>query len=198
MTTFIALEGPDRVGKKTQSEMLQVALQKIGKKALVVEVPWDDGLTYKLIYHMLEHDQASKYPTLFQIFQNVNKILCQYIKMSTFEKYDFIIFDRWRLSSFVYGSLTDANMKVVKFLFDRLLCPDRTIVLLGKRLTEKAEDEYERNDSLQARVRQMYAFAYEHERGVIRINVDSTTRENVHEKIIAALYRSGLLTSHVV
>jgi len=51
---LIALEGADRVGKATQSTMLEEALNSRGIKATVEEIPYDDGVTHPEIYRMLK------------------------------------------------------------------------------------------------------------------------------------------------
>lgn len=199
MSIFIAIEGGDRVGKKTQTQLLKSALELIGNKTVLVEVPWNDRLTYRAIYYMLEHGLASKYPTLFQVVQNVNKFLCQALKFIQFKRNDYVIFDRWRLSSDAYGTLTGANKTIVKLLFSILLTPDITIVLNGKKLTDVCEDEYESNDSLQRKVRMYYKnVAPSVEHNCVVVNVDSKSREKVHEEVMIALGKSGLLTFRAV
>jgi thymidylate kinase len=195
MTVFIALEGPDRVGKKTQSTMLKDALKSMGHKVMLVEVPWNDHITYPTIYYMLEHGLASKFPTLFQIVQNMNKLLCQFVKFFEFRRHDYVIFDRWRMSSHAYGTCTGANLVIVDLLFSMLLKPKATVVFVGKKLTDICEDEYESNDSLQHRVRLYYEFAATmFERGCTVINIDSKTRKNIHEEVMFELGKSGLIT----
>lgn len=188
----IALEGPDRVGKKTQSELLRNSLEKGGNKVELLEVPWNDGITYRAIYYMLEHGKASKYPTLFQVIQNSNKILCQLVKSFQFRKADYVIFDRWRLSSWVYGCSTYANMRIVRAMFNMLRRPDLTVVLVGNRLIKKEDDEYEKNSRLQTRVRRVYSRAELIEKNTVVIDINGKSREQVHEEIMTALDRSGV------
>lgn len=198
MTRFIALEGPDRVGKKTQTTLLKMVLSAKDKKTLLAEIPYDDGVTYRIIYWMLENGYASKYPTFFQVVHNTNKFLYQLINRKRFTEHDYVIFDRWRLSSFVYGFVTRANLRIVNRMFDRLICPDITIVLVGNRLTDKTEDEYEKNDKLQAEVRMWYKQATSLEKNVFVIEIDHKTREEVHKEVMNALVNRGILSPDVI
>jgi len=155
---IIVMEGPDRVGKATQSSLLCDYLWNCGKKAKVIEVPIHDKVTYKTIYWMLESGHAKKFPRLFQFTQFLNRWMFQTQHLAELEhEYDYLIFDRWSLSTTVYGKATGIDDAFVDYLYKRLRKPDYTLVLLGKPHIHEAEDVYEKDSSLQDKVRELYA-----------------------------------------
>ena len=158
MSKIIVLEGPDRVGKATQSQLLCEYLWQCGKKAKVVEVPIHDNLTYKSIYWMLEKGHAKKFPRVFQFTQFLNRWLFQTKHMSDLDhEYDYLIFDRWSLSTTIYGQAAGVDIGFVDYLYRKLRKPDYTLVLLGKPHKHEAEDVYEADSKLQEKVRDLYA-----------------------------------------
>ena len=189
MTITIALEGPDRVGKKTQAFLLKEELETQGVKVISLEIPWSGNKkTYDMIYRMLENGSAKRHPTLFQVVQNVNKYLCQVMNDRIFRESDYVILDRWRLSSMIYGTVTRANKPIVKALFSLLFQPDVTIILVGEKLVKTSDDDYERDDVLQHHVKMLY----EHisgfwEKKSTVINVDKKSREDVHKEVMSIL-----------
>ena len=193
--TIIAISGADRVGKKTQTSMLHEALTRRGHAAKLIEVPWAGSKTHGLIYHMLENGWAFKFPTLFQFVQNINKLSCQrYIKKCC-SFYDYIILDRWRLSTIAYGSATGANKSLTKLMYKKMLSPDVTFILSGHKLTLVAEDDYEKDDELQENVRRFYLnSARSYEGNCFVVKIDRKPREAIHEEIVKELLRRELLT----
>lgn len=159
MSKIIVIEGPDRVGKATQAEMLKnYIVDVLGRKAAVVEVPIQDRLTYRLIYWMLENGLAKKLPRVFQLLQCLNRWLFQSFKLSNLEHdYDFIIFDRWSLSTNVYGQAAGLSKDFLNPLYRILRRPDFTFIILGPAHKHAAEDVYERDQKLQKKVREIYA-----------------------------------------
>lgn len=158
MSKIIVVEGPDRVGKFTQTHLLQDYLVSIGKKAVVVEVPIKDKFTYELIYWMLRNGSAKTFPKIFQLLQFMNRWIFQKITLPSLEKTnDYVIFDRWSLSTSVYGLAEGLSRKFVDSLYERLVKPDFTFVLLGPAHEHEAEDVYEKDKSLQSKVRNLYS-----------------------------------------
>lgn len=155
----IAFEGPDRVGKATQCKLLcEYINNALKKKAVVVEVPVHDVFTYSLIYWMLRNGLAKKFPKVFQWLQILNRWIFQKVKLSSLKKkYDYVIFDRWSLSTIVYGTAEGLVKEDVEEACRLLTSPDYTIVLLGKSHAHEAEDVYERDENLQRKVREIYA-----------------------------------------
>lgn len=158
MSRIIVFEGPDRVGKKTQSAKLKEYLESNKKKTLVVEVPIEDRITYKLIYWMLGTGLVKYFPKLFQSLQFLNRFLFQAFRLNKLEhQYDYIIFDRWSLSTVVYGAATGVNPAFLEKLYNMIRKPDFTVVLLGDAHKHDAEDVYEKDSDLQSKVSSLYA-----------------------------------------
>ena len=158
MSKIIAIEGPDRCGKATQSKLLCARLISMGYAAKVVEVPIDDNVTHPIIYWMLGNGLAKKFPKLFQRLQVLNRQIFQATLLRDYEKtYDFVIFDRWSLSTTIYGLAAGLKKEYVDSLYTKLRVPDITFVLLGDAHPHTAEDVYEADAVLQWSVRQFYA-----------------------------------------
>jgi dTMP kinase len=157
MAKIIAIEGPDRTGKATQASLLKRNLESLGYKVLIVEVPIQDGVTYPLVYSMLGNGLAKKFPKIFQVLQVLNRRIFQDRLLLDLEHdNDFIIFDRWSLSTSVYGMASGLSSNFVDVLYRQLRKPDFTFVLLGGSHPHEAEDDYEKDGSLQSEVRKMY------------------------------------------
>jgi hypothetical protein len=77
--TLIAVEGADRVGKCTQSTSIVKMFNDMHRRARRIEIPFNDRLTYKVIYWMLRNGLAKKTPNLFQFVQFLNKFLFQVV-----------------------------------------------------------------------------------------------------------------------
>lgn len=194
MSKIIVLEGADRCGKATQSRMLCNYLNDRGESAVLIEVPIWDRTTYSLIYWMLGNGLAKKLPKLFQWLQCLNRWIFQTFTLVQVEhRYDYVIFDRWSLSTSVYGRATGLSESYVDGLYEVLRRPDFTILLIGKSHRHVAEDVYERDHDLQAAVRFVYRdWASRH--GSEAHVVDSELpKEDVHEEIIAVLKSKGLI-----
>jgi len=194
MSKIIVLEGADRCGKATQSRMLCNYLNDRGKSAVLIEVPIWDRTTYGLIYWMLGNGLAKKLPKLFQWLQCINRWIFQTFTLISLEhRYDYVIFDRWSLSTSVYGRATGLSESYVDGLYEVLRRPDFTILLIGKSHRHVAEDAYERDHELQAAVRFIYRdWASRHSEDVHVANSERS-KEEVHEEILAALNSKGLI-----
>lgn len=189
MSKIIVIEGADRCGKATQSRLLRDHIRNVlNKQAEVVEVPVKSPVTYRLIYWMLGSGAAKKFPKLFQWLQFANRKIFQVTRLaSLMRKNDYIIFDRWSLSTVVYGEAEGVPQEWSEKLAERLIVPDHTILLLGKPHTKETEDVYEADSVLQDRVRDLY------ESWGIRHPITSTIidcghpREQVTEEALSAL-----------
>lgn len=191
----VSIEGGDSTGKGTQTSLLKDALEKRGLKTKAVEVPVRSLITHRLIYFMLRNKLASKFPRFFHFVQLVNKLWWQTFTLPwIMAKYDAMVLDRWHGSYWVYGRETglepnDWLMKMYPLHFR----PNCTVVLNGSRHALEARDEYEKNHSLQDRVRARYIeWADENYEtaSVIHANQDTLA---VHGDIISVLYDRGLL-----
>ena len=157
MSKFIVIEGPDRVGKATQTKMLKNYLQGLGYKTLTMEVPLSSNITYGMIYWMLKNGTVKKFPKIFQWLQYFNRQIFQWTRLSELEEqYDYIVMDRWSLSTVIYGMANNVPEDFTEKLYKRLRDPDFTIILLGESHQHEAEDEYEKDAELQSKVRKLY------------------------------------------
>ena len=157
MSKMIVIEGPDRVGKQTQTNLLRKTFLKYGLLANVVEVPIRSAVTYHVIYWMLRNGLAKKFPKIFQWFQYMNRKIFQMFSLPSMEQhYDAIIMDRWSLSTIVYGAAEGVPREYTVGLAEKLRKPDHTIILCGKSHSHEAEDAYEADMTLQDKVRVEY------------------------------------------
>lgn len=194
MSKFIVIEGPDRVGKATQTKILASFLKKLGYKVLTNEVPLKSNFVYHIIYWMLGNGLAKKLPKIFQWLQYFNRQIFQWTKLPRYEKeYDFIVMDRWSLSTVVYGIATGVPEDFTDRLYNRLKKPDHTVVLLGPSHKHEAEDVYESDSTLQKKVREVYSLWVNknpHDSSVVDC---SKQRHEVSEEILTKLAASGTL-----
>lgn len=189
--TIISIEGPDKVGKETQSKLLAEDLESQGFSVKIVDVPVNSLITHTLIYWMLSNGLALKFPTLFQVIQFFNKLWFQLTKLAYYRfKYSYVILDRWSHSAYVYGKVTFVSMFLVNVMFNMLRKPDVTISIKGDSfLREKKDDVYESDSSLQSRVRHEYDVLGR--KNVLNKNFieisNEGSRELTHERIMKSL-----------
>lgn len=176
MSKIIVIEGPDRVGKATQSLMLKNRLEAAGYTVTIVEVPIKTNFAYHIVYWMLRNGLAKRLPKIFQWFQFFNRQVFQRRELPTLEaQYDYIIMDRWSLSTTIYGEAAGVPKDFTESLSRRLKKPFHTFILLGKSHRHKVEDVYEADSDLQQRVRKLYgewALRYPQENSTIDCNRD--------------------------
>lgn len=186
---LVAIEGPDKVGKQTQSQMLAHVLRRYGDKVALVEVPFNDRLTYPLIYWMLKHGQAKRYPNLFQFVQFLNKFIFSWTYLLWLRlTCAYVVLDRWSLSAIVYGDATGVNPTFNRLLYWLLTKPDLTVVLHGLSFRrQEADDVYEKDTDLQKAVRRgYYDWAQEHPFDHELID-NQGSKDEVHERIMDAV-----------
>lgn len=183
---WVAIEGCDMTGKATQSEALRRELLMRGIPAVVVEVPWERTFTYRVIYSMLESGSAKRWPRLFQLIHMLNKLSCQIAIMTTMPDC-VVIFDRWHLSSVVYGQASGLSKSFCEWLGSLLIKPDVTVVLSrdSQHQRDESRDAYESDERLQRRASQLYREACD---GISVISVDANgSVEQVSERVRQAI-----------
>lgn len=191
----IVVEGPDKCGKQTQTEMLEKHFSNAGKKVKRIEVPINDFIFYKLIYSMLHSGTALKYPHFFQFVQFLNKILFQmfclpYLMLTN----DVIIFDRWSLSSFVYGLASGCNETFVDVMYSLMFKPDITFIFSGSSYvrTTTVDDSYEKNPALQRNVHELYMnFDNGHGDKIVHVN-NENNKHAIHLILLIEMAMKGL------
>lgn len=192
----IVIEGADRTGKCTQASLLASELRSRGFKVAEVEVPYKNGLTYRLIYRMLKTGSALKYKHMFQFVQFMNKLLFECMDFPNLKSAgnDYVVLDRWALSSVAYGRATGIDEGFVMPLFNQLFEPDCTIILHGPAYPKLGIDSYERNTKLQDDVRDIYKqWALDHPRKYQLVHVAGRSREEVANIIVNSLELRGIV-----
>ena len=188
----VCFEGGDCKGKLTQAKRLLTHLRESGHKAVYVEIPWKSGVTYPLIYKMLENGSAQSHKHLFQIVQFFNKFFFQVTRLNALKKNnDFVIFDRWSLSSAVYGAVTGVNRYLTASMYSLLEEPDSTVVLCGKSYNREDMDTYEKDQDLQRNVDGMYRMINVNNKLVVQI--DGKSEEQISNEILKGLEMKGVL-----
>jgi dTMP kinase len=191
---FIVIEGPDRCGKATQTKLLSQSLRQQGFRVATLEVPLKSNSVYHLIYWMLGNGLAKKLPKAFQWLQYFNRQIFQWFLLPSLEtKHDYIIMDRWSLSTVVYGEATGVSKKFTEVLYRRLRDPDFVFILSGTPHKHIAEDVYEADAELQKNVRKIYSdWAEANPKKSILIDC-TKPREEISKKMQVVLEEAGLL-----
>lgn len=184
---IISFEGPDGVGKTTQSLRLHNALSNEGKRVTYVKLPRYDRLTGKLILRMLKSGSAVRYPNIFQIVQWFDKLLFQVFYMAKLlRENDYVLFDRWHVSMWAYGLAGGANEPLTNALVGTLKEPDLVLVFHGKSKRNEKQDAYESDDSYQKSVALHYVlWTCSHESAAV-VNADEPM-EQVSQAILSSI-----------
>jgi len=183
----VAIEGPDRVGKQTQTKLLAKRLvnEQIFDDVAIIEAPIKDQYTHKRIYEMLNDGRAIQYPSTFQGLQILNRVLYQETSLKTIlHRVDAIVFDRWNVSSFAYGRAAGIAADELICELDMVAETDLTILLEGKPYPKDNLDDYESNMLFQKRVRDGYIeWAQQYSKDKITVINANDTIDAVHETI---------------
>lgn len=194
MSKIVVIEGPDRVGKQTQTNLLKNHVEYLGMRAKIVEVPIRSAVTYRIIYWMLHNGLAKKFPKTFQWLQFLNRKIFQVFVLPKLEKqYDVIILDRWSLSTIVYGGAEGVPESFAIGLSNRLRSPDHTIILLGEAFPHEAEDAYEADSELQHKVRIGYAQWAANNPGTVTLIDSRQDRSDILNRIKVSLEVKGII-----
>jgi len=193
LAKVVAICGPDKSGKATQSKMLAHTLKRYGDRAVRVEVPFNDRVTHRVLYWMLRNGTAKSHPNLFQIIQFFNKLFFQWTVLLWLRlTCSWVVLDRWSLSAIVYGDATGVNKTLNTFLYHLLMKPDLTLILTGSSYDRKSvDDSYESDSDLQKNVRMGYmTWAARHlHKGRFDIIGSYGTRDEVHERVYKRVLR---------
>lgn len=190
---LIVIEGPDKVGKETQSKMLLEALprrfQTDGRplKVEMEEIPYDDKNIHQKIYDMLKSGEAVEHPEGFQTFQAANRMVWQHTIMPNLTRHhDVLILDRWNISAWVYGRASGLSDSTLGCLLRDIIEPDLVFVFYGDPFftAHREDDSYEKNRDFMARVRTEYQ-RWADENAKIAIKIDANrSREAIHEELL--------------
>ena len=194
MSKIIVIEGPDRVGKATQVDLLKKYLMDKNYVVSTVEVPLRSNFMYSMIYWMLENGAARKFPSLFQLCQYFNKQIFQWTILPKLESHcDYVIMDRWRLSSVIYGEAMNVSSSFLLCLYNMLRKPDFTLVLMGDSHLHTAEDSYEADDALQKSVRQKYSSWAQQKSEPAELINSKDTKSNILKNIVDCLSQAKII-----
>lgn len=195
--TAFAIEGPDKVGKATQSNLLINALMDFSAlRANLIEIPSKHHTCYDKIYDMLKRRDdgsapALDHPEIFQTFQVANRIHVQEdIERMVKGGPVVIVFDRWVPSSWAYGLASGVRPSQLTTINEGLLEPDVTFLLTGPSFDrpDQEDDAYEDDNTFQGRVRKEYQkWGLEHD--VITIKA-RRPKEVVHDEIFTIVKRN--------
>lgn len=192
---YIAISGPDRCGKETQTKLLVDYINKhsdYGDEAVRIEIPFN-GRWYTTIYKWLKNGNATKFPTLFQTIHFLNKLWFQTFNLPKLSlNYDIVVFDRWKLSSIVYGKMTGVPSWIVNLQAKFLLDPDCIIILDSPTHGKESRDVYEADKNLQSNIRQEYIKIAKTLKNTVVID-GSQSIEVIHEEIITKLKSMNII-----
>lgn len=189
---IICFEGPDGLGKTTQTRELILSLRNKGYSVRYFKLPTTDTFVGKLISKMLKSGFAKRNPNLFQLINSLDKLLFQFKRLTFNKKVDFIILDRWHLSSVVYGISGGANQTIVNSFWKVLKEPDITFVFEGENFLNKREnlDSYEKDNLFQKEVLKNYKIYSKDLKNCFIINANDSIF-NISEKISNITLNNG-------
>jgi dTMP kinase len=156
---FIAVEGVDAVGKRTQSSLLKSWLRQQGMSTHTLSFPAYETTIGKEIRKFLL-GKVSYPPQARAMLYAANRWEMKPELERTLAKTDVTIVDRYSGSNFAYGISAGLQLEWLMCLEEGLPEPDLTLLLdappakIAPRRGNK--DSYERNASLQERARSAY------------------------------------------
>lgn len=195
MGKLVVFEGPDKVGKETQSKLTAKVLSEKGVSVIRVEPTKESHPRgRKMIYSMLDSGAAKRYPNTFQFVQFLNRIYFQLFKLPKLMKaYDLVILDRWALSGYIYGKCEGISEWLNDWMYKRAKRADLVLVFYGnsyKRSTTQ-DDSYEKDTDLQRRVKDMYFYRGLGEGHVLVKN--DVSIDGVNDLVLGRLKEAGLI-----
>lgn len=196
MTKIIAIEGIDGSGKTEQTNLLKNLLEKQNYKVLVLSFPVYESFFGKEIGHLLSGKGKVDANSVDSRSMSLWYALDRYsaIKKINLNSFDYVIFNRYTLSSAVYQSVRNNDDEIIDWIFKlenselNLPIPDLYLVLdvnvnqshsniskKGERVyLESEKDVYEKSDFLLENARKKYIDISEE-----YINVDVVSCNNV-------------------
>lgn len=152
---FIVIEGTDAAGKATQTKLLADYLRSMGKTVKTFSCPDYENVTGKLIIQALKGEKKLDILTLQMLFAaNRYEFVPELFAQCKKDKIDYLIADRYVISSIVYGDAyaethkSDRPGQFIAVINDRLPQPDLSI-LLDVSVEESFRRRPERRDSFE-------------------------------------------------
>jgi thymidylate kinase len=189
MAKLICFEGPDGVGKTTQAKILEDILLNKEYKVKYYKLP-SKTFFGNLVYKYLKNGIARKYPNYFQLINFFDKSLF-YIRHLLFSKYDYILLDRWKLSSLVYGESDNGKKWFLKFLYNITKTPDLTLIFFGNNFLDKREekDDYEKDTEFNEKIKNLYLLYGYTQKKCLFVSANDTL-DNISSNIESLFYQN--------
>lgn len=180
---LIAIEGVDGVGKSTIMKMLKDNLTREDFSVHTLKFPSKDTRIGKLINAYL-FKQTYFTPETLQLLYEADKYEFQFKLNNSLKTVDYVLIDRYLLSSIVYGKLRGLDISWMLQLQQGLIKPDITIVLDKPPVLEnrKLLDIEEQNIIRIQKARGLFKSYYGLYNGVL-INADKPI-ENVFNDVL--------------
>ena len=156
---LIVFEGANRVGKTTQAKLLFGFFRAQKFKVLYTKEPQDKGIgaiAKQMIRSKSTLPQSIALAFAAETMHHIDTVI-----KPAFEKYDYIISDRYYHSSYAYHPLMGCNADWIRELHRFVLKPDRTFILdipveeFRKRTQKDGADPFE-TDAFQQKLRAAY------------------------------------------
>lgn len=180
---LIAFEGPDQLGKTTQSKYLYYRLNEKFSNVRYLSFPNPHYMYGPTIGRMLlaqshEAHNAKANPIVFQAICSANKLHAQSVFSATKRK-SIIVLDRWRTSSYVYGRASGLCLQRVDMMCEGLYEPDVEIAFSGApfKKEDKDQDAYEKDREFQERVHDIYREYHTSSPSTLLVNANSNRNE---------------------
>lgn len=156
---FIAIEGVDAIGKRTQTSLLKDWLRENGKSTYTLSFPVYETTIGKEIRKFLDGKVAYP-PQVRAMLYAANRWEKKPELDEVISTTDVLIVDRYSGSNFAYGVSGGLELDWLAGLEVGLPTPDLTLLLdapLAKLVPRRGtKDSYERNTNLQERAREAY------------------------------------------
>lgn len=217
---FLGIEGLDGSGKTVQCGLLADALRRAGKRVFLIDFPqYDSPLGREIGRFLSGKDEAANADSVDA------KSMCLWyaadrwnaLKNVDFSQYDYVIFNRYTLSSAVYQTARrcgGVNGDFIQWVFslehgvfglpkpDAYLFLNTEIAGCAENLTHKGEriyvdglDLYERSQSLLARCREIYLYCAETFPNVHQVPCTGPEgllpAEEIHRRVLDTLTELG-------
>jgi len=190
---IIAIEGPSRVGKATQSDKLFMALGTMGHKAAKLSFPQYGTPIGNLIYNMLHSDGPVDQFSLHYLYEADRAAAQSAMDSLQAEGYKFLIVDRYLFTGALYGYVCrQYPYSQSKALQTGLRKPDLNVVLDLSPEEALARANYRPGDIYEQKLQTQTALMEECRRlcqsAVKNVLVSGQgTAEEVHARIMAVI-----------
>lgn len=175
---IICIEGADGIGKSTQVKLLAREFN-----ADIIKYPFYNSVSGKMISDILLNNPlkdllSSQRALIIQSLMTVNRY--EVVEKVRECNKNNIIFDRYILSGYVYGTIDGLTEEFIKNINSSLPEPDLTIVMYGT--PYRLNDDYYEKEAKQERVNMLYK-SYAREFGYELVDANRDI-EKVHNDIM--------------